>query len=156
MCDVIHCHGEPQSWRGFDIYVGQWHFGFSRHQPYIKAFKHEYPGGMEWPKVFWSTNPYHQSGGYISTQTGKEGELQQKGSMMRGQLVLGEDSSKVNPVIMSIGKGVTENPWSMEGYDPNKCLGTKKRVPTDRNTFYMIMGVDISGRDPTGFFFKLT
>lgn len=87
--------------------------------------------------ALWETKPY--ASGYITTKRGPHGEFQSKESVMRGGVsgVPNQDS----PVLLTL-KIVTNSPYA----------SSKSQVSCDQNqnSFYLILGVEQTGRDTMG------
>ena len=98
-----------------------------------------------WSDVFWITSPHPQY--YVNQKSDKLGRIQNALTLTGGQLIL-TGSQQLNPLILTTQAGIT-NPWSMNSYDQKKCTSTWSHQK-DKNMFYIIIGVDVSGKDPKG------
>lgn len=120
ICQIIDCNGKNVSWRGYDVYVCG--LGWPGKQAQCPS----------WDHVLQATNR-----NFNPTTRTADGKLKTAGHIN----IQRNFSPSQNPITFSI-TNLTQSPY------PSKPTSSGACWTTDQNIFYLVLGVDVSGKDP--------
>ncbi|MEQ2204828.1 hypothetical protein XENOCAPTIV_019199 [Xenoophorus captivus] len=125
LCDVVPCEGHDSWFQNADMYIC------------VRT-----PGRLaigklclDWTYVYWNSNPkgsVNPNSNYIPQG------LHQHVSLIRDRSTQRADNTRYNPLVITV-RGMWKNPWP-----------TTKHA--DLNELVLVLGADVSGRDPLGLF----
>lgn len=118
LCSVIDCGSDQAGWRGYDVYMC----------PFVLETSNNNPWCGTWDVVWWNSGP----DGYTNPQSGEFGKFQRNVNLVRGPVTT--DKSPLNPIILTI-RDIEKSPFA-------------KSPDNDGNDFYLVLGVDVVGKDP--------